>query len=308
MANVRDFKYVTEIARYGSISKAAEALFLSQPTLSKFLQRVEKEVEMPLFRRVGKQLVLTEAGEIYVSRSKSILELEHQMRQDLQDLASMRRGNIRIGITPGRSVFMSRQVIPAFRKLYPHIRLIVYPRSNMVLLKMMQNNELDFAVTNYAESVANFHTQVIGEDELVLVAASDSPLAEKAVEVPGARFPTLAVEDWQNEKFVLPVSTSYSRRIIVQCWEELGVSPEIVMETPDLRMVMDAVRSGVGVSMFISVPCGRKSGLRYFSLRGCDLPKQMTSILSHQNGCYSEAQQTLMQIIQDAYHYEDQKT
>ena len=79
MANVRDFEYITAIAQYGSISKASEALFLSQPTLSKFLQRVEKEVGLPLFHRVGKKFVPTPAGEIYVARSKSILELEQQM-------------------------------------------------------------------------------------------------------------------------------------------------------------------------------------------------------------------------------------
>ena len=77
MANVRDFEYITAIAQYGSISKASEALFLSQPTLSKFLQRVEKELGLPLFHRVGKRFILTSAGEIYVARSRSILELEH---------------------------------------------------------------------------------------------------------------------------------------------------------------------------------------------------------------------------------------
>lgn len=92
MANVRDFEYITEIARYGSISKAAEALYLSQPTLTKFLQRVEREAGQPLFHRVGKRFVLTPAGEVYVARAKSILQLEHQLQQELSDLAAMRSG------------------------------------------------------------------------------------------------------------------------------------------------------------------------------------------------------------------------
>ena len=103
MANVRDFQYIAEIARYGSITKAAEALYLSQPTLTKFLQRVEQEVGTPLFHRVGKRFIPTPAGEVYVEKAHSILLLNSQLDQELDALASMRRGSVRVGTTAGRA-------------------------------------------------------------------------------------------------------------------------------------------------------------------------------------------------------------
>lgn len=304
MANVRDFKYITEIAKYGSISKASEMMFLSQPTLSKFLQRVEKEVGMPLFHRVGKQLVLTPAGEIYVARSKSILELEHQMSLELEDLAAMRTGTIRLGTTAGRTIFVTHKVLPAFRKKYPNIRVVFYPRGNAELLQMMQNNELDFAVTNFTENVANFRTQIIGEDELVLVLPEHSPLVEKATPVRGSRFPVLPVEYWKDLDFVAPSSNSYSHSLIVRYWEQLGISPKVTLECPDLRTIMEAVRIGLGVSMYVSVPCGLDSGIRYFNPGGTELPKLKTSLVYHPDVYYNEAQHALMKIIQECYQYQ----
>lgn len=303
MANVRDFEYITAIAQYGSISKASEALFLSQPTLSKFLQRVEKELGLPLFHRVGKRFILTSAGEIYVARSRSILELEHQMRQELADLATMQSGSIRLGTTAGRSIFITQQVIPAFRQMYPRIRLIVYSRSNHELLRSMQNNELDFAVLNYTENLNTFRSVTIGEDELVLVAPACSPLKDLAVPREGHRFPVLSTKYWKDQDFVLPLSTSFSYRLVTHYWNQLGVHPRVVMETQDLRTVMGAVRSEVGVSMFTSVPLYPGSGIRYFSLDGTDLPKQKSCILCHRDVYYTEAQQALMQLIQDFYRY-----
>lgn len=304
MANVRDFKYITEIAKYGSISKASEMMFLSQPTLSKFLQRVEKEVGMPLFHRVGKQLVLTPAGEIYVARSKSILELEHQMSLELEDLAAMRTGIIRLGTTAGRTIFVTHKVLPAFRKKYPDIRVVFYPRSNSKLLQMMQNNELDFAIINYNENMGNFRTQTIGEDELVLVLPEHSPLVEKATPVRGSRFPVLPVEYWKDMDFVLLSASSYSRSLVTHYWEQMGISPKVVLECPDLRTIMEAVRIGLGVSMYVSVPCGLDSGIRYFSPGGTELPKLKTSLVYHPDVYYNEAQHALMKIIQECYQYE----
>ena len=148
MANVRDFEYIAEIARYGSISRAAEALYLSQPTLTKFLQRVEREAGQPLFHRVGKRFILTPAGEVYVARAKSILQLEHQLEQELADLAAMRSGSIRLGTTAGRSSYIARQVAPLFRQEFPGVRLLLHISHTERLMKMMQNNELDMALAN----------------------------------------------------------------------------------------------------------------------------------------------------------------
>ena len=225
MANVRDFEYIAEIARYGSISKAAEALYLSQPTLTKFLQRVEREAGQPLFHRVGKRFVLTPAGEVYVARAKSILQLEHQLEQELADLAAMRSGSIRLGTTAGRSSYIARQVAPLFRQEFPGVRLLLHISHTERLMKMMQNNELDMALANCDQDFPALSADPIGEDEMVLVVPANSPLVDKARRKEGFRFPVIGVEHWREEPFVLSASISHSYSLAMDYFRELGITP-----------------------------------------------------------------------------------
>lgn len=302
MANVRDFEYITEIARYGSISKAAEALYLSQPTLTKFLQRVEREAGQPLFHRVGKRFVLTPAGEVYVARAKSILQLEHQLQQELSDLAAMRSGNIRLGATAGRASYIARQVAPQFHEEYPGVRLMLTISHTERLLKMMQNNELDMALANYDQDFPTLAANPIGEDEMVLVVPASSPLVQKAQRQPGFRFPVIGVEHWKEQEFILPSSISHSYHLAMDYFRELGITPHVVMEMQDLRSVMDAVEVGIGISMFVSVPYRSGRALRYLSLGRKDAPKQEVSVITRQGAYYNEAQRRLMALLKECYH------
>ena len=82
----REMTYVIAIARHQSVSKAANELYVSQPTLSKFVQNLEKELGQPLFKRLGKKFVLTYAGERYVEYAKNILNAKKELDNELSDI------------------------------------------------------------------------------------------------------------------------------------------------------------------------------------------------------------------------------
>lgn len=95
-----DFKeltYVLALARNESITKAAQELYLTQPALTRFLQRLESSVGQPLFCRLGNRLVPTYAGEKYIERAQEILFLKKQLDEEMQDIAQNHRGQLRIG-------------------------------------------------------------------------------------------------------------------------------------------------------------------------------------------------------------------
>ena len=301
MANVRDFEYIVEIARHGSISKAAQALYLTQPTLTKFLQRVEREVGEPLFHRVGKRFVLTPAGEIYVSKAKSILQLNHEVEQELADLAAMRSGSIRLGTTAGRSGYVARVVAPLFYQEYPDVRVLLTISHTDQLLKMIQNNELDIVLANCDQELTALEVQPLAEDEMVLVVPAHSPLITKARPMEGFRFPVIQAKDWCGEDFVLPSSISHSYRLVMDYFRELNVAPRVVMEMQDLRAVMDAVEAGVGISMFVSFPYRSGRTLRYLSLGRKDAPRQQVFVITRQGAYYNKAQQRLMELLKRTY-------
>ena len=111
--DTKDFEYLVEIARQESLSKAAARLYLSQPTLTKFLKKIEAEYGTPLFDRVGKKMVLTEAGRCCVQKSEQILALNRELDDRIRLLRQHDKGVIRIGISHSRSDFFLHYIIPA---------------------------------------------------------------------------------------------------------------------------------------------------------------------------------------------------
>ena len=110
--NVRDFEYIIEIANQRSISKAAASLFVSQPALSKYVQRMEESLGVRLFQRVGKQFIPTYAGERCVEKARQILSLHEQMVNEMRDISMSRAGKIALGVPMGRTDFFMSGIMP----------------------------------------------------------------------------------------------------------------------------------------------------------------------------------------------------
>lgn len=301
MANVRDFQYISEIARYGSISKAAEALYITQPTLTKFLQRVEQETGAPLFHRVGKKFIPTPAGEVYVEKARSILLLNSQLDQELDDLAMMRRGSIRLGTTAGRADYVVSSVLPRFARRYPGVRVLLSMSHTEQLLRMIFNNELDMVLANYDGEQPSLAHEYIGEEELVLVVPRDSPLVRGARREEGFRFPVTAPEQWRDEPFVLPSAVSRSYLLAQEYFRSVGVQPRIAAEISGVQFVTAAVHAGVGISIFTSVPIPDFRGITYLSLGRKDIPRQRVAVITRRGICPDEAHEAFIQLLREAH-------
>lgn len=105
--NLKEQEYVCALAENGTITAAAKELFISQPALSIYINNLEKSLGVRLFERVGKQFILTYAGEQYVEKAKLILQLSHELDEKLKDITGNYSGRIRIGVqlAPGDRIF-----------------------------------------------------------------------------------------------------------------------------------------------------------------------------------------------------------
>ena len=101
--DLREQEYVVALARHQSITKAAEELYISQPTLSIFLNRLEERMGVPLFDRVGKRLVPTCAGALYVRSAREMLAIQNEFRGELNDMIQGSAGRLRLGLHLRRS-------------------------------------------------------------------------------------------------------------------------------------------------------------------------------------------------------------
>lgn len=109
------WKYFAAIARCGNITRAAQQLYVSQPTLSKFLQKLEGDTGLVLFQRAGRRLELTYAGQRYLAHAERLLSQKREMDAELTDLLRADTGVLHVGMPPFRCSFSLPEVLPAFR-------------------------------------------------------------------------------------------------------------------------------------------------------------------------------------------------
>ena len=166
-----DFKeltYVLALARHQSVTKAAQELYLTQPALTRFLQRLETSVGQPLFTRSGNRLIPTYAGEKYIERAQEILLLKKQLDAEMQDIVQVHRGQLRIGLSIFRSFSLLPNVLPEFTRKYPHVKLLVEENDPAFLEEALCRGELDLAFFSLPTRRKEIVTETIRTEELVI--------------------------------------------------------------------------------------------------------------------------------------------
>ena len=173
--DLREQEYVVALAEYGSITRAAESLFISQPTLSIFLSRLEKRLGTPLFDKIGKKLVPTVAGELYVRRAKELLMIQSQFQGELSDLISGSYGRLRLGIHSRRSSHLLPKVMAQFRAQYPNVELSILETSSSNMELKLLEGTLDLILSNRFLQEDKLSIFPIYQDTLVVALAPSHP-------------------------------------------------------------------------------------------------------------------------------------
>lgn len=119
--DIQHLKYFVAVAKEGNFTKAAQKLYVSQPTISKMVKSIEDELGVVLFDRTGKQAKLTDAGEIILVQARNIIQSFDNLSSELDDLIQLKKGNIHIGLPPMVGSRFFPKVIQAFHKKYPNI-------------------------------------------------------------------------------------------------------------------------------------------------------------------------------------------
>ncbi|GBU14334.1 hypothetical protein AwEntero_29350 [Enterobacterales bacterium] len=144
--DVRTLRYFVEVVRQQSFTRAAEKLFVTQPTISKMLRHLEDELECTLIVREGRRLRLTDSGQAVYQRGLNILEEFRQLEAELEDINTVKRGRLRLGIPPMVGTQMA-PLIGEFRQQFPGIELIISEFGGLTVQQAVISGELDVALT-----------------------------------------------------------------------------------------------------------------------------------------------------------------
>ena len=247
----REMEYLIVIAQEKNLSKAAERLYISQPALSRFLQKQELQVGMPLFERKKKQLIPTVAGEIYLETARKMLQLEQDLEKKLKTLQESPHGKLRIGITSGRARTLLPKILPLFQSEFPDYELTILEEDVLTLEQALETGKIEICFFTMTEkdrlSQKRYQCELISQEEVVLCTPQNSNYELLAEEKPGRICPWIDLKYLENDCFILlkpQMRIGMQSRIIL---EEQGISPRIV-ELSSIDTALALVQQQYGVT------------------------------------------------------------
>lgn len=201
----KNYDYFLTIVKLGSLTKAAEALYITQPSLSKYLSRLEENLNIQLFDRSRSPLVLTYAGQLYYDYINSIVKLTQRLQMHFDEIRDNEAGEITMGITSWRSSIILPILLPMFHQRHPNIRVNVVEGKSYTFESAMINNQVDFC---YMTIPSNFGMAVIyeslGMEKIYLAGNRDHPLVQKALanQTSPGDIPHFDVRDLDGQMFI----------------------------------------------------------------------------------------------------------
>ncbi len=295
--NTKQFQYVLTLAHEGSFSKAAETLNISQPSLSQYIKKIEKEIGLELFDRTNGDVRLTDAGRVYIEAGRKILDIEHQMETSFSDLAENRTGSLIVGAAPYRAASMMPEIAAVFQKSHPGMHLIVREGTTAELVEGMEHGEYDFALTLLPLDRRLFGYEKVVEEELILAAPGTHPVLQTE-DISGRKYPAVSAEVLNGQNLVMLTETQFMQRQLDNLVKDyhLAIKPAAIVKS--LQAQIEMVKAGVGLAL---VPSGierfcKDNEVRFYSFVD-PLPKREVVIMWRKDTNLSKVALELKAII-----------
>ncbi|TWT33494.1 Hydrogen peroxide-inducible genes activator [Posidoniimonas corsicana] len=226
------------VAERGNITHASEELGVSQPTLSRSIQRLEEEFGQPLLERRTRSIALTDAGRLLESRAKQVLQILDDAKTQIAD--DGQSGQLRIASIPTVAPYFLPDFLRCFHNDYPDAMLVVQEDTTDKLVQRCKDGEIDLAVLALPISAKYLQTEPLFSEPLLLVTATDHPLATKA---------EVTLEDVEPCAFILLDEAHCLTENVVSFCRQRSIQPVAVERTSQLTTVQELVSLGHGVSM-----------------------------------------------------------
>lgn len=239
--NLRDLRYLVAVAEHRHFGKAAEACFVSQPTLSTQIKKLERELGVELVERNPRQIVLTDAGERVVERARVMLREAENIRGIAQQAKDPESGTVRLGLIPTLAPYLLPHVVPALHARFPNVELLLAEEKTEVVLRRLRHGELDAGVLALPVDDDHLHVEPLFTEDFVLAVPCDHPLAAEAGPVPPS---VLAGED------VLLLEEGHCLRDqALDVCQLAGASERSGFRATSLETLRQMVAAGVGVTL-----------------------------------------------------------
>ena len=231
-----------------SITRAAEQLHVTQPTLSLFLTNLEKRLGTPLFHRLGKKLVPTQVGEAYLRRAQQIVALKYDFEMEMNDLISGRQGKLYGGGLRKGHLFLMPRLIRRFRMDYPGVDIILHEDNAENLEDALCAGELDLIYVNQPPTHSGLHVEQVRQDHMLMVLPADHPAAKRGRWLEGCHYPYLDLHYVEQEAFYMMEEGRTVRTVADEALHYAGVTPRKIYLISNIELGCQMAAEGLGVA------------------------------------------------------------
>jgi LysR family transcriptional regulator, transcriptional activator of the cysJI operon len=238
--NLNQLKIFYLAAKHGSLSAAAEQLCITQPAVTKGIQRIQEFYDIKFVNYIGKKLVLSDAGEVLYEIAEKIFEMENQAEESIRDFQQRKRGHIRILSSESFGDYYLPRIIINFSKTHPLMRISanILPTEQVVENTAALKNDLGFI--SYPVDHKKLIVREVLEDRLVIIVPPDHPLTQHKIIHP---------RDLAGQSLVMHEEGSAPRRAIDDLIQKNDVSVNIPLELSSNRAIKRAVEEGIGIAL-----------------------------------------------------------
>ncbi len=238
MFETRHLKLIVAVSEEKSVTKAGERLHLTQSALSHQLRDIEERLGIPLFNRINKRMVLTQAGERLLQSAHQVLDELKRVEDDIAQIASGDHGTLRISTECYTCYHWLPEMLKEFNRKYPKVEVKIVLEATRHPIQALLDGKLDFAVVSSAERDKRLIYKPLFQDEVVVIMAPGHPLAG---------LPYISAKDFADQNLFLytpPSESTLYNKILAPA----GVKPARISEVQLTEAVIEMVRAGLGIS------------------------------------------------------------
>jgi LysR family transcriptional regulator, low CO2-responsive transcriptional regulator len=238
--NLHQLHIFQAVAEHGSYSRAASALYLSQPGVSLQVKALERSIGLPLFEKVGRTLHLTEAGRELLTYSERIFALLDETRLVMEELGGGRRGTVKVAASTSAGIYVVPPALGAFHREFPGVKLTLDVVNRFTVQKRLLDNEVDLAVMGLIEDAHDLEVAQFIPNELVVIASPRHPLGKRQ---------QITLDELNRETFLLREAGSGTRIDTQRFFEARDLNIHVGMELRSSGAIKQAVAADLGIAV-----------------------------------------------------------
>jgi LysR family cyn operon transcriptional activator len=285
---LRHLRYLLAVADNGGFTRAAEALHVSQPTLSQQIRQLEETLGVTLFDRTSRTVKPTDAGQAYIECARRVLVELAAGKRALHDVKDLSRGTLRLAMTPTFMAYLVGPLVRDYTARYPNIHLEIFELSMDDIEAGLADDSLDIAIAFDGVRNADIESIPAFTETLGVMVGRSHPLWESQA--------ALSLEEVAKLEFALLATDFVTRTRIDEYFAQNQITPKVVIEVNSVNTLLEVIRhTAIATILPEPIATGDRALCKIPLVR--DAPKRGASLLRRKNNYHSAASVAFMDLV-----------